>query len=140
MILAFIDEMRDEGYAVESVCRVLQGQGLKVAARTYRLWKQRGRKIADRTYTDATVLDAVRHACWTTVVCPDGTARPKMTPEGLYGRRKMLALIRRQISDASRGAVDRVCSVKLGSPLSDGEIPHFRRVVLIGWLGAVRPR
>jgi hypothetical protein len=107
VILAFIDEMRAEGYAVESICRVLKGQGLKVAARTYRLWKQQGRKIADRTHTDATVLDAVRHACWTTVACPDGTTRPKMTPEGLYGRRKMLALIRRQIPDASKGAVDR---------------------------------
>lgn len=31
-----------------------------------------------------------------------------MTPEGLYGRKKMTALIRRtRIADASRGAVDR---------------------------------
>jgi hypothetical protein len=107
MILAFIDQMRAEGHAVESICRVLRGQGLKIAARTYRLWKQQGRAVADRTHTDAQVLDAVREGCWTTVVAPDGTTRRKMTPEGLYGRRKMLALVRRQIPDASRGAVDR---------------------------------
>lgn len=33
MIVAFVDEMRTEGYAVESVCRVLREQGCQVAAR-----------------------------------------------------------------------------------------------------------
>ena len=42
------------------------------------------------------------------LVMPDGTTRRKMTPEGLYGRRKMTALIRRTaLPDASWGAVDR---------------------------------
>ena len=42
------------------------------------------------------------------MVMPDGTTRRKMTPEGLYGRRKMTALIRRTaLPDASWGAVDR---------------------------------
>lgn len=40
---------------------------------------------------------------WTTT--PDGQRR--MTPEGLYGRRKMTALVRRHLPSASPGAVDR---------------------------------
>ncbi len=61
-----------------------------------------------RTVTDAQVVDAVRDAAWTTVVDAAGRERRTLTPEGLYGRRKMTALIRRTtIPDASRGAVDR---------------------------------
>ena len=41
------------------------------------------------------VVDAVRDTAWTTVTLPDGTTKRKMTPEGLYGRRKMTAHIRR---------------------------------------------
>ncbi len=38
----------------------------------------------------------------------DGDGRRKMTPEGLYGRRKMTALLRRTSADGvSSGAVDR---------------------------------
>ena len=29
----------------------------------------------------------MRDACWTTITAPDGTTRPKMTPEGLYNGR-----------------------------------------------------
>lgn len=77
-----------------------------VAARTYRAWRQ-GR-VSVRTVTDALVVDAVRDAAWRDEVLPDGTTRRRMTPEGLYGRKKMTALIRRTaIADASRGAVDR---------------------------------
>lgn len=36
--MAFIDQQRVEGYAVESICRVLREQGCQVAARTYRAW------------------------------------------------------------------------------------------------------
>ena len=54
------------------------------------------------------VEGAVRDAAWRVEMLPDGTMRRRMTPEGLYGRKKMTALIRRTtISDASRGAVDR---------------------------------
>ena len=42
LIVAFIDEMRAEGHAVESICRVLREQGCQVAARTYRAWNQPG--------------------------------------------------------------------------------------------------
>jgi len=104
--MGFIDQMRSEGHAVESIIRVLREQGVKVAARTYRAWRQ-GR-VSLRTVTDALVVDAVRDAAWRAEVLPDGTTRRRMTPEGLYGRKKMTALIRRTaIADASRGAVDR---------------------------------
>lgn len=104
-MLGFIDTMRAEGHAVESICRVLREQGHQIAARTYR--SQRRGVVAARTVTDAQVHDAVRDAAWATV---DVAGRPvrKLTPEGLYGRRKMTALIRRtRIPDASRGAIDR---------------------------------
>lgn len=103
MIAGFIDAMRAEGHAVESICRVLSEQGCQIAARTYREWKRPDRPVAARTLTDAQVIDAVRGLAWTTG--PDG--RRKMTPEGLYGRRKMTALIRRRMPDASPGSVDR---------------------------------
>ena len=104
-MLGFIDTMRAEGHAVESIIRVLREQGVKIAARTYRAHRQG--VIASRTITDAQVHDAVRAAAWT-VVERDGTMRRVLTPEGLYGRRKMTALIRRtSIPTASRGAVDR---------------------------------
>ncbi|KAB1661365.1 IS3 family transposase [Pseudoclavibacter sp. CFCC 13796] len=106
LMLAFIDTLRAEGHTVESILRVLREQGVKVAARTYRAWKK-GR-VSARTISDARVVDAVRDIVWTEVTLPDGTSRRKMTPEGLYGRRKMTTLIRRvKFSDASWGAVDR---------------------------------
>lgn len=104
--MGFIDQLRAQEHAVESIIRVLQEQGVMVAARTYRSWR-RG-QVSTRTVTDANVVDAVRDAAWRTEILPDGTAHRKMTPEGLYGRKKMTALIRRTaIADASRGAVDR---------------------------------
>lgn len=78
--MAFIDAQRAEGHAVESICRVLSEQGCRVAARTYRAWKQ-GRPVASRTLADAVVMDAI--------IATAGT------PEGLYGRRKMSAYLRR---------------------------------------------
>jgi len=102
MIFAFIDQMRQEGHAVEPVCRVLREQGCQVAARTYRAWKKR--PAADRTVSDAKVVDTVRGIAWK--VDPDG--KKKMAPEGLYGRRKMTALVRQgHLPDASPGSVDR---------------------------------
>jgi putative transposase len=108
MMLGFIDTMRAEGHAVESICRVLREQGHQIAARTYR--SQRRGVVAARTLTDAQVVDAVRAAAWTTTSI-NGRPRRVLTPEGLYGRRKMTALIRRAtIPGASRGAVDRAMS------------------------------
>ena len=94
--------MRADGHAVESICRVLREQGCQVAARTYRAW--RSRPPAARTISDAQVVDAVRAAAWTS----DDQGRPKLTPEGLYGRRKMTAHLRRSTTlEISSGAVDR---------------------------------
>ena len=97
--------MRAEGYAVEPILAVLRQQGLVIAARTYRAWKGPAR-IAARTVTDALVEDKIRDLAWT--VNPV-TGLVQMTPEGLYGRRKWVALLRRQagLAATSRGAVDR---------------------------------
>ena len=61
--------------------------------------------MAARTIRDAHLTHRVRDLAWTT----DHQGRRKLTPEGLYGRRKMVALIRRQpgFGDASAGSVDR---------------------------------
>ena len=105
-MLGFIDTMRAEGHAVESICRVLREQDCQIAARTYRAWK-RG-VVAVRTVTDAQVQSAIRAVAWRTVVDAGGLERRALTPEGLYGRGKMTALIRRTtIPGASRGAIDR---------------------------------
>jgi putative transposase len=98
--MAFIDRMRAHGFAVESVCQVLQGQGVQVAARTYRAWKAPGHRVAARTITDAVVTNALL----TARTSPDG--RP--TPESLYGRRKMTALLRRRGLPVAHCTVDRL--------------------------------
>lgn len=101
--MGFIDTMRAQGHAVESICRVLREQGCQVAARTYRCWKQPDRAVAERTITDAIVTDHVRDLAWRV----DEQGRRRLTPEGLYGRRKMTALVRRSLPEASAGSVDR---------------------------------
>lgn len=61
-----------------------------------------------RILIDAMVIDAVRQAPWRTDTFLDRTRHRGMSPEGLYGPKKMTALIRRTaISDASCSAVDR---------------------------------
>jgi transposase InsO family protein len=104
--MGFIDAMRAEGHAVESTCRVLREQGCRVAARTYRAW--RTRRPAARTISDAQTVHAIREFVWT--IKPDG--RRQLTPEGLYGRRKMTAQLRRtMMPSVSAGAVDRAMRV-----------------------------
>jgi transposase InsO family protein len=92
--MAFIDDMRAAGHAVESTCRVLSSQGCPVAARTYRSWKQANRPIATRTMTDAVITDAL--------------IATKGTPEALYGRRKMTHWLRRQGHEVAFCTVDRL--------------------------------
>jgi hypothetical protein len=87
----FIDQQRSKGRAVESVCQVLRSQGVQVAARTYRAWKHARPSARDRE--DAVVMDALT----TTATAP----------EGIYGRRKMLAHLRRQGYQVSARRVDR---------------------------------
>ncbi|MGP9746538.1 hypothetical protein [Brachybacterium sp. AOP29-B2-41] len=97
--------MRVEGYAVESILRVLRQRGLKSAARTYRAWK-RPVRIAARIVTDVLVEDKIRALAWT---FNEVASQIQMTLEGLYSRRKWVALLRRQpgLAGTSRGGVDR---------------------------------
>ena len=55
MIVAFVDQMRASGHAVESIVHALQAAGLKIAARTLRTWRSRHQHVAARTVTDAVV-------------------------------------------------------------------------------------
>ncbi len=92
--MAFIDDMRSAGHAVESTCRVLSSQGCRVAARTYRTWRQANRPVAARTVSDAVVMDAL--------------LATRGAPEGLYGRRKMTHHLRRQGLAVAFCTVDRL--------------------------------
>ncbi len=103
--MGFIDTLRSQGHAVESICRVLREQDCQVAARTYRAWRAR-RGPAERTVSDAHVIHAIRSACY--------DADGKLTAEGLYGRRKMTAYLRRHgLPDVAYCTVDR-CMKTLG--------------------------
>jgi hypothetical protein len=81
---------------------VLREQGCQIAARTYRSCSQPDRAVADRTISDALVEDRVRELAFTV----DEHGCRRLTPEGLYGRRKMTALVHRSMPDASFGSVD----------------------------------
>lgn len=102
MIIRFVNSLRSNGFAVESICRVLREQGCMNAGRTYRALKTR--RPALRTISDAVVVDAVRDAMWKA----DDDARKEMAPVGLYGRVKMRAHLDRVMAPGvSYGAVDR---------------------------------
>ena len=93
--MAFIDDMRGAGHAVESTCGVLREQGCQVAAPTYRAWK-RARTPSARALSDALLIDAL--------------IATRNTPEGLYGRRKMTHHLRRGGHDVAFCTVDRLMS------------------------------
>jgi putative transposase len=95
--------MRSQGHAVESICRVLREQGCQIAARTYRALRSGHRGVSARTISDAHTVEAIRQTAWTV----GRHGRRQLTPEGLYGRRKMLAHLRRSGYEVSAGAVDR---------------------------------
>jgi putative transposase len=84
--------MRARGFRVESICAVLSEQGVQVAPRTYRNWKTAAPSA--RTVADARVTDALRATIG--------------TPEGMYGRRKMTAYLRRQGHRVATCTVDRL--------------------------------
>jgi transposase InsO family protein len=86
------------GRSVGSICRVLREQGVQVAERTYRAWKRAGPSARD--LADAVVIDAIL------AVRVDEHGRA--TPESMYGRRKMTALLRRQGLVVSKRQVDRL--------------------------------
>lgn len=68
--------------AVELICAVLCEQGVQVAPRSYRAW--RNRSPSARTIDDATLTDAFR---W----LREGGQKVRQKPEVLHGRRKMKA-------------------------------------------------
>jgi len=92
--MAFINDMKAAGHAVESTCRVLTEHGCPVAARTYRSWKQDNPTVAARTLSDAVVIDAL--------------LATRGEPERLYGRRKMTRYLRRQGHQVAYCTVDRL--------------------------------
>jgi transposase InsO family protein len=92
LICGFIDQMRATGYRVESICAVLREQGVQVAPRSYRNWKTA--QPSARTIADAYLTDALR-----------GTVG---SPEGMYGRRKMTAYLRREGYRLAACTVDRL--------------------------------
>ena len=94
MIMAFIDDMRVRGHAVESICAELSAAGCQVAARTYRSWKQPTQAVAERAWSDAVIIDAL--------------LATRGTPEQLYGRRKMTHHLRRQGHQVAFCTVDRL--------------------------------
>ena len=71
---------------------------MRVAERTYRAWKRT--QPCDRDLGDAIIIDAIL----TARVDEDGA----LTPESMYGRRKMVALLRRQGHAVSARRVDRL--------------------------------
>lgn len=99
--MGFIDTMRSQGHAVESVCRVLSEQGCQVAARTYRSWKHA--LPCARDLEDAYVINAVLDACYQWQDGVKGAATPVL----LYGRRKMTAHLRRSGLTVSHARVAR---------------------------------
>src|SRR5436190_17193027 len=84
--------MRVRNYRVESICRVLTEHGVQVAPRTYRNWKRAAPSA--RQVTDSCLTDALRATIG--------------TPEGMYGRRKMTAHLRRQGYRVAACTVDRL--------------------------------
>ena len=68
---------------------MLREQDCRVAARTYRA--HRGQDPAARTITDAQLVDQIKALCWRR----NERGVLRLTPEGLYGRRKLTAALRR---------------------------------------------
>lgn len=87
--------MRSQGHTVESICRVLREQGVAIAARTYRHAKAAGPSA--RAVSDAELLDTLHGL--------------KGSPESLYGRRKMVAHLRRLGHEVAHCTVDRLMGV-----------------------------
>lgn len=92
MIMDFIRSQEQLGRSVESVCRVLREQGLQVAARTYRAHKVGYAGLSAGLLAVAYLINAI-HTLAFRFDTATGTFR--LAPEGLYGRRKMTALLAR---------------------------------------------
>lgn len=86
------------GRSVGSICRVLREQGVRVAERTYRAWRHAQPSVRD--VEDAVVIDAI--------LSVRVNEAGELSPESMYGRRKMTALLRRQGLNVSLRRVDRL--------------------------------
>lgn len=97
MIVDFIDTQRAEGHAVESICAVLTSLGAPIAARTYRDVKAR-RGPSKAALRLAYLMNDIHTLAFTRDV---RSGEHRMLPAGLYGRRKMTALLARTGTQAS---------------------------------------
>jgi hypothetical protein len=88
----FIRSQQRAGRSVESVCRVLREQGVQVAARTYRASRAGVAAVSGQSLAMAYLMNAVYSLAF---VWDGATGRFRLRPEGLYGRRKMTALLAR---------------------------------------------
>lgn len=101
MIVDFIDEQRAAGHAVESICAVLTSLGAPIAARTYRAAKA-AREPSPGVLRLAYLMNEIHTRAF---VLDPATGGYRLRPEGLYGRRKMTALLARAGEQASYGRV-----------------------------------
>ena len=100
LIAGFIDEMRHAArVGLPSPARA----GLPDRRVDLPILGSGSRPVAARTVSDAVVEDKVRQLAWS----PDEHGRRRLAPEGLYGRRKMTALVQRTLPETSPGSVDR---------------------------------
>ncbi|WP_344086001.1 hypothetical protein [Nostocoides veronense] len=88
----FIRSQEAMGRSVESVCRVLREQGLQVAARTYRAHRAGYAGLSAGLVAMAYLMNTIHALAYRWDVA-SGAFR--LRPEGLYGRRKMTALLAR---------------------------------------------
>ncbi len=66
--MGFIDPMRAEDHAVESICRVLREQGCQIAARTSPTGSEQDESLLHGPCPMPTSVNAVRDLAWTTKV------------------------------------------------------------------------
>jgi len=107
LIIAFIDECRHADLVFIPICRVLTSHYCQIVAQTARPWVTASKHVADRTVTDAMVLDVVRDAAWAVDEHGPIAGIRRLTPERLSGRRKLIALIQRTMPETSPGLVER---------------------------------
>lgn len=80
---------------------MLTSLGVSVAARTYRAWKA-ARTLSARTLAMVYLMNAIHALAF---VLDPLTGKYRLRPEGLYGRRKMTAALRRAGHEVSFGRV-----------------------------------
>uniref|UniRef100_UPI0035E3D3DB IS3 family transposase n=1 Tax=Corynebacterium variabile TaxID=1727 RepID=UPI0035E3D3DB len=108
--------MRSQGHAVELICRVLREQGVAIAARTCRNAKVTG--PSDRAVSDAALLD-ILHGL-------------KGAPASLYGRRKIVAHLRRLGHEVAHCTVDRLMSVAGMNGVGGDDVVDVPRSAFVG--------